>query len=461
MRGGMIRQLEQIRQLNFKIDSEPVWIASQFEKLLRELTMACRLPARAAASAMNDRPVSNIREQAIAFATTTRLQVVTTARREIEALRVALTTRLAALDEALAAGAAQSATDPAVEQLCEAAKTALAFTQAQLDDEIQHRQAIVAELAATNEKLTQAASEVERLRVENQRAQVRVQSLEQEQAAARARPVEIVGRVLDEIARALGSLSESSTGTDVLTTLVELFAQQFSRVVLCSVDALGFTVWRSRGFDPPLERKTVLRVATESPLARAADGWHSVSASETIGVLGSPVRYAVALPIVAKGRGTAMLYAENLPDAPVDWDDRLAGKVAEILAHYVKSRLQVKPPVDTFEPPSHPKQRQAKRVKMTDGTTVVLDDSEGTLIDLSSLGAQVLSRRSIRPNSAVRLVLDTHAGGVAATARVVWVIVEQQPTTQSALYRAGVQFTNVQHGDLNGYLEFFDSAIKH
>jgi len=135
--------------------------------------------------------------------------------------------------------------------------------------------------------------------------------------------------------------------------------------------------------------------------------------------------------------------------------------VAEILAHYVKSRLQVKPPVDTFEPPSHPKQRQAKRVKMTDGTTVVLDDSEGTLIDLSSLGAQVLSRRSIRPNSAVRLVLDTHAGGVAATARVVWVIVEQQPTTQSALYRAGVQFTNVQHGDLNGYLEFFDSAIKH
>ena len=33
MRGGMIRQLEQIRQLNFKIDSDPVWIASQFEKL--------------------------------------------------------------------------------------------------------------------------------------------------------------------------------------------------------------------------------------------------------------------------------------------------------------------------------------------------------------------------------------------------------------------------------------------
>ena len=245
--------------------------------------MACRLPALAAASAMNDRSVPNIREQAIAFATTTRQQVVTTARREIEALRLALTTRLAALDDALASGAAPSATDPAVEQLCEAAKTALAFTQAQLDDEIQNRQAIVAELAATNEKLTQAASEVERLRVENQRAQVRVQSLEQEQAAASARAAEIIGRVLDEIARALSSLSESSTGTDVLTTLVELFAQQFSRVVLCSVDALGFTVWRSRGFDPPLERRTVLRVATESPLARAADGWQPISASETIG----------------------------------------------------------------------------------------------------------------------------------------------------------------------------------
>ena len=49
--------------------------------------MACRLPATAAA--MNDPSVSNIREQAIAFATTARQQVVATARREIEALRLA------------------------------------------------------------------------------------------------------------------------------------------------------------------------------------------------------------------------------------------------------------------------------------------------------------------------------------------------------------------------------------
>ena len=421
--------------------------------------MACHLPATAAA--MNDPSVSNIREQAIAFATTARQQVVATARREIEALRLAITKELASLDEALSSGASQSATDPAVEQLCEAAKTTLAFTQAQLDDEIQNRQAIVAELAATNEKLAQAASEIERLRAEYQRAQARVQTLEQQLLARSAGPVEIIGGVLDQIAQALNALGESSTGTDVLTTLVDLFAQRFSRVVLCSVDALGFTVWRSRGFNPPIERKTVIRVVPESPLARAAESWHPVSSNETIGLVGSPVRYAIALPIVAKGRGMAMLYAENLPGAPVEWDDRIAGQLAEILAHYVKSRLQVKPSADTFEPEAHPKQRQAKRVKMHDGTTVVLDDSEGTLIDLSSLGAQVLSRRAMRPNSAVRLVLDTHAGGVACSARVVLVIVEQQPTTQSALYRAGVQFTNVQHGDLNGYLEFFDSAIRH
>jgi len=61
----------------------------------------------------------------------------------------------------------------------------------------------------------------------------------------------------------------------------------------------------------------------------------------------------------------------------------------------------------------------------------------------------------------VRLLLPHDAGGLACAAKVVWVIVEQHPATQSALYRAGVQFTDVKAGEIEGYLEFFDSGIKH
>ncbi len=410
---------------------------------------------------MNERSAASVRGHALALAAASRNQAVATARREIEALRAAISAQLALLDQSLASDDPHPDVTGAVERLCDAAQVPVDFTRARLDDEIQSHQAAVGELSVANERLQQASADLEHLRLELQHAHERVRTLEQQHAAAGAAPADSAAAVLGQVARALSLLADSTTGTDVLATLVDQFAQRFSRVVLCSTDPIGFTIWRSRGFDPPLEPKTVLRVPPESPLARAAAAWSPVSSTTTIGVLGEPVRYAIALPIVAKGRGTAMLYAESRPGPIADDADRIAAPVAEILAHYVKARLQVKSTASVTDPAAPPKQRQARRVKMLDGTTVVVDNVEGMLVDLSTLGAQVLSPRAMRPNSAVRLVLDSDTGNVACSGRVVWVIVEHQPSSQSALYRAGVEFTDVKQGELDGYLEFFDSAITH
>jgi hypothetical protein len=269
---------------------------------------------------------------------------------------------------------------------------------------------------------------------------------------------------LDRLDAALKTLDRTNVGARLVTAVFDLTGERFARIALCAPEGNAFVVWRSRGFEPALPRKTVLRVGADSPLARAAADWEAASQAASgrrplVGVLGAPIGYAIAVPIVAKGRGAAILYAENPPEAVAD--SRIAGKLVEILVGYVRSRVQIKTAGATAAKTPYATQRRAKRVRMADGTMIVVDNSESELIDLSSLGAQVVSRQAMRPDSPVHIVLPSDGGGVACTGRVVWVIVEQQPNAASARYRAGVQFTDVKRGELDGFIDFFDSGIRH
>ena len=325
-----------------------------------------------------------------------------------------------------------------------------------------HDRAIAIAVAAREQVLAAARLEIERLRrsidaIEPDVADVVAQLCESAQA-------DTAGVVLDQLALAVSALAQPTAGAQLLSTIADVFGEYFSRALVGAAEADGFTVWHSRGFEPPLPRGTVLRPSADSALVRATATWSAVASEPASGIAGTPTRYAIAVPLVAAGRGTAMVYAENVPDSSAD--DRFAGKIAQILAETVRPRLHMKPspptvatpPVDAGAPQ---KQRQARRVKMLDGTAVVVDQARGTLVDLSTLGAQVLSPYALRPNSPVRIVLPHEAGGVSCSARVVWVILERQPTSPSALYRAGVQFTDVKAGELQGYLEFVDTGIRH
>lgn len=333
--------------------------------------------------------------------------------------------------------------------------------QAEVESEIHNRMALVAELQAVSEKLLQARSESAALRLQLERATRRTGP------TAAAAPADAICAALDSLRTALNTVAGARSGTNIVPAVVDAAGSHFSRVVLCGVEPRGFVVWKSVGFDPPLQPKTVLSIESDSVLAKAAADWVAACSASADGrthrgLMNTSVRYSIALPLVAKSRGTALLYAENLPDRGSAASDRVAGKIGEILAEYVRSRLNIKqtPGAGADQTASSP-QRRARRIKMLDGMVVVIDDKDGTLIDLSSLGAQVLSAGVLRPNTAVRLVLPTEAGGISCVAKVVWVNVERPKNAKTPLYRAGMQFTDVKTGELDGFLGFLDSPVMH
>ena len=157
-----------------------------------------------------------------------------------------------------------------------------------------------------------------------------------------------------------------------------------------------------------------------------------------------------------------IVYAENVPG--FNGNANVSGKIAQILATYVSHRLRIKGAQPAGPPQTHVPPRRAPRIKIQSGTMVVVDDAKGALIDLSVLGAQVVSPHVLRPNSAVRLILPSETGGLSCAARVVWVLVEQNHNDSHALYRTGIQFTDAKTGELEAFFNQHgipNPAIRH
>jgi len=350
----------------------------------------------------------------------------------------------------------------------------LDIAEAHLEGEIRHRGVIAAELDVAREKALHAKADADAGRLELQRAAARIRQFEEQQrqrgGAESGSPTSSdAAAVVGHVRSALQKLTSAATGRDLLDAALESLAENFSRAALCAVGPQGCTVSRSRGFDPPLEnRKAPIRLAADSPLTRALADWkpatvHATDGDAPSGVAGGPIEYAIALPIVAQDRGTVMLYAEN-PPGSMHGDPQVAEKIAEILADHLGQRLRPRRTAAAAEPPAHVPARQARRIKVQEGTDVAVDGAQGTLVDLSMLGAQVLSPRAIRPNCSVRLQLPSGAGALSCEARVVWVLVEQRKDRQSALYRAGVQFTDVAPPELEAFFSqhgISETSIRH
>jgi hypothetical protein len=347
------------------------------------------------------------------------------------------------------------------------------IAEAHLEGEVHHRNAITAELEAALEKALHAKADADACRLELQRAAARIRVLEEGQ---RQRDGDSPGAtssdtaaVLGQVRSALQRLTRAATGRGLLDAALESLAESFSRVALCSVGAQGCSVWGSRGFDPPLQnRKAVIPLTADSPLTRALADSNPATVRVTdgdgpLGISGSAIGYAIALPIVAQDRGIVMLYAENPPELS-NGDSSVAEKVAEILADLLGQRLRPRGTASPTAPPQYSPARQARRVKIQEGTNVAVDGAHSTLVDLSILGAQVLSPRAIRPNRSVQLQLPSETGALSCEARVVWVLVEPGQDHQKALYRAGVQFTDVDTPELEAFFSqhgLFEPAIRH
>jgi hypothetical protein len=96
--------------------------------------------------------------------------------------------------------------------------------------------------------------------------------------------------------------------------------------------------------------------------------------------------------------------------------------------------------------------RRAPRLRIRQGVEVLIDGNPATLVDLSKVGAQVLSPKMLKPNQRVRVAMSDGKGTVRAQASIAWASFEM-PKGQPTRYRAGVDFTTTDPEAVQGFAE--------
>jgi hypothetical protein len=95
--------------------------------------------------------------------------------------------------------------------------------------------------------------------------------------------------------------------------------------------------------------------------------------------------------------------------------------------------------------------RRAPRVKIVDGVEVLIDGSPAILVDLSVVGAQVVSPTILRPNQRVRMILPDEERPIRCVAGVAWAAFEMPKS--GPRYRAGIEFFDAESGNLDRFIE--------
>ena len=95
--------------------------------------------------------------------------------------------------------------------------------------------------------------------------------------------------------------------------------------------------------------------------------------------------------------------------------------------------------------------RRAPRFAMPIGLNVDIDGKTATLVNLSLVGAQVLSPTILKPKQRLRFTLADEGRPIRMQCLVVTVAVEIVKGTP--LYRAGIEFFNADHAELQKFID--------
>ena len=94
--------------------------------------------------------------------------------------------------------------------------------------------------------------------------------------------------------------------------------------------------------------------------------------------------------------------------------------------------------------------RRAPRFKMAENTNVALDGKTGTIIDLSTVGAQVVSPGGLKPNQRVAVALIGDTSRVKFSGVVAWTSFEMSPSG-TPRYRAGINFEDADGAAVDAF----------
>jgi hypothetical protein len=112
------------------------------------------------------------------------------------------------------------------------------------------------------------------------------------------------------------------------------------------------------------------------------------------------------------------------------------------------------PPVATEDPPRQLDwhgTRRAPRYRIRKGVEIQLDGNGAFVVDLSVIGAQVLSPTILRPNQRVRISVPTDEFVMRFRGAVAWAKFELPKPTEPPRYRAGVEFLDADGAAMEEY----------
>jgi hypothetical protein len=119
------------------------------------------------------------------------------------------------------------------------------------------------------------------------------------------------------------------------------------------------------------------------------------------------------------------------------------------------SAVAVAAPAPAAAPLDQRGTRRAPRVRIVDGVDIVIDGNVATLIDLSVIGAQVVSAIILKPNQRVRVSMGDGNKALRFIAAVAWASFELAKT--GPRYRAGLEFFDA---DADAVQQFCEAKKK-
>jgi hypothetical protein len=114
------------------------------------------------------------------------------------------------------------------------------------------------------------------------------------------------------------------------------------------------------------------------------------------------------------------------------------------------------PPV-AAEPPPRPLDwhgtRRAPRHRIRDGVEIQLDGNPAQVVDLSQVGAQVISQTILRPNQRVRVSMPNDDFVMRFRGSIAWAKFELPQPSEPPRYRAGVEFADADAAAVESYCQ--------
>jgi hypothetical protein len=95
--------------------------------------------------------------------------------------------------------------------------------------------------------------------------------------------------------------------------------------------------------------------------------------------------------------------------------------------------------------------RRAPRFLVLDPLEAVVENSQASLVDLSVLGAQVMSTPALHPNQKIKVALPDNDETLRVTAHICWAVFEKPTYAPEPYYRAGMEFTEAAKQTLEDY----------